>query len=81
MISFGKGYVNAVFGSRKQSVVYGQQDIKGLRGPGKEKRSPPMAISLTSIFLQISKASCQLALNAGMLSLETCMSFSNKRQG
>ena len=24
MISFGKGYVNAVFGSRKQSVVYGQ---------------------------------------------------------
>lgn len=37
MISFGKGYVNAVFGSRKQSVVYGQQDIKGLRGPGKEK--------------------------------------------
>ena len=37
MIPFGKCYVNPVFSSRKQGVVYSQQDIKGLRGPGKEK--------------------------------------------
>ena len=37
MVPLGKGYVNAVFRSRKQGIVYGQQHIKGLRGPGKEK--------------------------------------------
>ena len=40
MIPLGKCYVNAVFSSSKQSIVYSQQDIKSLRGPGKEKVAP-----------------------------------------
>ena len=37
MIPFGKCYVNAVVSSSKQGFVFIQQDVKSLRGPGKEK--------------------------------------------